>query len=321
MKKVMMAVAVCLTMTACEKAIVPESVNESEWWGVDSNIPTKKFTFTVKGDFGSPTFKDGDDGGGGVAMQSQRNGRNGQSGRARRATTYLNDESNQMTDLWVFDFVGDECVQSVHQTTSDETWGQPQMSLTLGTHHVYFVASRGVSPVLDATAKTLTWASVRDTYWKDYEVTVVNTSNGNRAVTLERVVAKLKVTINDDIPTGAATLTCTPATWYYGLNYRTGEPCETVNSQAMSVSIPSSYIGATGLAASFFTFSESTEWTTDVTVAIKDGNGASLGSAVIDDAPMLRNRSTEYSGNLFSSGSLLTISINGDWLTPYIGAW
>ena len=254
-------------------------------------------------------------------MQSQRNGRNGQSGRARRATTYLNDESNQMTDLWVFDFVGDECVQSIHQTTSDETWGQPQMSLTLGTHHVYFVASRGVSPVVNATDKTIVWSSVRDTYWKDYEVTVVNTSNGNRAVTLERVVAKLKVTINDEIPAGAATLTCTPATWYYGLNYRTGEPCETVNSQEMSVSIPSSYIGATGLAASFFTFSESTEWTTDVTVAIKDGNGATLGSAVIDDAPMLRNRSAEYSGNLFSSGSLLTVSINDSWLTPYIGAW
>ena len=33
MKKVMMAVAVCLMMTACEKAIVPESVNESEWGG------------------------------------------------------------------------------------------------------------------------------------------------------------------------------------------------------------------------------------------------------------------------------------------------
>ena len=33
MKKVMMAVAVCLTITACEKAIMPESVNESEWGG------------------------------------------------------------------------------------------------------------------------------------------------------------------------------------------------------------------------------------------------------------------------------------------------
>ena len=290
--------------------------------GVDTNVPTKKFTFTVKGDFGSPTFKDGDDGGGGVAMQSQRNGRNEQSGRVRRAATYLNDQSNQMTDLWVFDFVGDEYVQSIHQTTSDDTWGQPQMSLTLGTHHVYFVASRGLSPVLDATAKTLAWASVRDTYWKDYEVTVVNTSNGNRAVTLDRVVAKLKVTINDEIPAGASTLTCTPTTWYYGMNYRTGAPVTATNGQAISISIPANYVGTSGqLVASFFTISGTDEWTTDVSVAVKDGNGASLGSAVIDDAPMCRNRSTEYSGNLFSGGSNMVVSINSDWLTPHVGTW
>ena len=290
--------------------------------GVDSNIPTKKFTFTVKGDFGSPTFKDGDDGGGGVAMQSQRNGRNEQSGGTRRAATYLNDQGNQMTDLWVFDFVGGECVQSLHQTTSDEEWGQPQMSLTLGTHHVYFVASRGVSPVLDATAKTLTWASVRDTYWKDYEVTVVNTSNGNRAVTLERVVAKLKLTVNDEIPAGAATLTCTPATWYYGLNYRTGAPVTATNDQAISISIPTNYVGTSGqLVTSFFTISGTDEWTTDVSVAVKDGNGTSLGSAMINDAPMLRNRSTEYSGNLFSGSGNMVVSIDGDWLTPHIGSW
>lgn len=304
MKKMMMAVAVCLTMTACEKAIAPEGLDgeETEWGGVVSDIPSKKFTFTIKGDFGSPTFQDGDD--------------------VTRAATYLNDQGNQMTDLWVFDYVGDDCVQTIHQTTSDDTWGQPQMSLTLGTHHVYFVASRGLSPVLDATAKTLTWTSVRDTYWKDYEVTVVNTSNGNRAVTLERVVAKLKLTVNDEIPAGSATLTCTPATWYYGLNYRTGAPVAATNGQAISLSIPANYVGTSGqLVASFFTISGADEWTTDVSVAVKDGNGASLGSAVIDDAPMLRNRSTEYSGNLFSGGGNMVVSINSDWLTPHVDTW
>ena len=295
-----MVLAVCLMMTACEKAILPEGADENEP-AISSDIPTKKFTFTVKGDFGSPVFQEGN---------------------TTRSVTYLTDESNQMTDLWVFDFVGDDCVQTIHQTTSDETWGQPRMSLTLGTHHVYFVASRGLSPVLDATAKTLTWASVRDTYWKDYEVTVVNTSNGNRAVTLDRVVAKLKLTVNDEIPAGASTLVCTPATWYYGLNYRTGAPVTATNGQAISISIPANYVGTSGqLVASFFTISTVDEWTTDVSVAVKDGNGASLGSSVIDDAPMSRNRSTEYSGNLFSGSSNMVVSINSDWLTPHIGTW
>ena len=302
--------------------------------GVESNIPSKKFTFTVKGDFGSPTFMQGD-----VAMQSPSNKRSnddkqgegrsndseqdeGRNCRARRAATYLNEQGNQMTDLWVFDFVGDECVQIVHQTTSDESWGQPQMSLTLGTHHVYFVASRGLSPTLNVGAQSIMWASVRDTYWKDYEVTVVNTSNGNRAVTLERVVAKLKLTVNDDIPSGASVLTVTPGTWYYELNYRTGEPCGASSGQEISISIPASYVGTSGqLAASVFTVSVADEWTTDVSVAVKDGNGASLGSAAIADVPLLRNRSTEYSGNLFSASGNMVVSVNGDWASPYIGTW
>lgn len=309
----LMALAAAL-MCGCEKEL---KTSENVVTGDDVVVsgPTKKFTFTVKGDFGSPTFRDGD--------QCDTSGNGTESAApSRRATTYLTDEGNQMTDLWVFDFVGDVCVQSIHQTTSDATWGQPQMSLALGAHHVYFVASRGVSPAVNATAKTITWTSVRDTYWKDYDVTVVNTSNGNRAVTLDRVVAKLKLTINDEIPTGASTLTCTPASWHYGMNYTTGAPVAATSDQPITISIPSSYIGTAGqLSVSFFTVSMVDEWTTNVSVAIKDGNSTTLGSAVIANAPLKRNRSTEYSGSLFSSGGAVTVSVDGDWLSPHVGTW
>lgn len=307
-----MAVAAAL-MCGCEKELkVSDGEPVDDATGV-VNGPTKKFTFTVKGDFVSPTFADG--GQGDVSVNETR-------ATDRRAATYLTDEGNQMTDLWVFDFVGETCVQSLHQTTSDAAWGQPQMSLALGTHHVYFVASRGVTPTVNTTAKTITWSSVRDTYWKDYEVTVVNTSNGNRAVTLDRVVAKLKLTINDEIPTGASTLTCTPASWHYGLNYTTGAPIAATSNQAIMISIPTSYIGTSGqLSASFFTFSGADEWTTNIGLAVKDGNSTTLGSVAISSVPLKRNRSTEYSGNLFSSGGNMTVSIDDSWTSPYIGAW
>jgi hypothetical protein len=94
------------------------------------------------------------------------------------------------------------------------------------------------------------------------------------------------------------------------------------NGQAISISIPANYVGTNGqLIASFFTISAVDEWTTDVSVAVKDDNGTSLGSAMINDAPMRRNRSTEYSGNLFSGGGNMVVSINGDWASPYIGTW
>lgn len=314
MRKVfLMAVAAAL-VCGCEKELkVSDDEPDDESTEMVVNGPGKRFTFTVKGDFGSPTFADGD-----VRPDADDSG----VGAARRAATYLTDGSNQMTDLWVFDFVGETCVQSLHQTTSDESWGQPQMSLALGTHHIYFVASRGVTPTVNTTARTITWSSVRDTYWKDYEVTVVNTSNGNRAVTLDRVVAKLKLTINDEIPAGASTLTCTPASWHYGLNYTTGAPIAATNDQAITINVPTSYVGTVGqLSASFFTFSGADEWTTNVSLAVKDGNSNALGSVAISDVPLKRNRSTEYSGNLFSSGGNMTVSIDDSWTSPYIGTW
>jgi hypothetical protein len=87
----------------------------------------------------------------------------------------------------------------------------------------------------------------------------------------------------------------------------------------MSVSIPSGYIGTTGLATSFYTISASEEWTTDVAVAIKDGDGTTLGSATIDDAPMKGNRSAEYSGNMFSGSNAMTVGLNTTWDSPVVG--
>ena len=90
------------------------------------------------------------------------------------------------------------------------------------------------------------------------------------------------------------------------------------NNAPISVSIPSGYIGTTGLAVSFFTISAPEEWTTDVAVAIKDGNGTAMGSATIDDAPMKDNRSAEYSGNMFSGSNTMTVALNATCDSPVI---
>lgn len=296
MKKTLFFVMVALLATSCEKVTLDDAESEQQ------EVPAKngkKFTFTVKGDFDNPTFVMG-----------------------TRATTYLTAEENVMTDLWVFDFVGDECVQSIHQEAGDDDFGQPSMNLSLGSHHVYFVASRGDEPTLDETAKTITWSKTKDTFWKDYEVTVVTTSNGNRAVTLDRVVTKLKVTVNDEVPSGTASISVTPSEWYYGLNYTTGEPVGLLEDVERSVSVPANYIGTSGmLSMSVYGFSSSTEWTTDVVVNVKNAGGDVLGSAIIADAPLKRNRSTEYSGALFSVPHAFTIAVNDSWLDSSVGTW
>lgn len=294
MKKCVIALLAAMVLTSCEKEIVSNDQN-----GVttsDESIVGKKFTFTVKGDFTSEW----------------------------KAVTrgYLSADGKDMTDLWVLDYMDGQLVQQIHQSDiTAEDFGKPTITLAYGSHHVYFVASRGMSPVLNTENGTITWSSVRDTFWKDYEVTVVSTSNGNRAVTLDRVVTKLNLAFTDAISADAATINFTPATWYYGLNYKTGEPTAATASQTNTMNVPSGYAGRTDVSVSYFSISPSTEWTTDVTVNSKDADGNIIGQGVMTSVPLKRNRVTEYSGPLFTAGGEMSLTLNGTWETSETGTW
>lgn len=289
MKKVILMALAAAMICGCEKMVIDDQAEEI----VEVEGPTKKFHFTIKGDFGSATFTRG----------------------------YMHADGKEMTDLWVFDFMDGTCVQSLHQTNEDADWGVPEMSLAYGSHHVYFVASRGVDPSVDTSGKTISWGSVRDTFWKDYEVEVVSTSNGNRAVTLDRVVTKLKIMVDDVVPNGCASVNVTPDRWYYGLNYVTGAAVSSQKKE-ITVAVPESYAGTEGeLIVSVFSLSGIDEWTTNVSFNAKDGSGNIIGSATIPGAPFKRNRSTEYHGSLFGSSGTLDVSINGDWDSPKTGTW
>ena len=246
----------------------------------------------VNGDFGSPTF-----------------------------TRALEADGKEMTDLWVFDYMGDELVQTIHQTTDDTDFGEPNVLMEYGDHDLYFVASRGLNPEVDDVEHTITWSNVRDTFWKTITMNVNSTSATSVDVTLERVVTKLKLNIQDKVPAGLVNITITPEEWNYGIDYLTGEPAS-VDDSPITIDVPSSYVGTTGnLSVSVFSLSGDSEWTTDVTVAAKNGSNGTISSVHIDDVPLLANRATVYSGNLFTSGSTFTLSINDTWLSDKVLTW
>ena len=157
--------------------------------------------------------------------------------------------------------------------------------------------------------------------WKDYEVSVVSTSNGNRAVTLDRVVTKLMLTFTDAISSDAFSINFTPDTWYYGMDYTTGEPTEATTSQTVVTSLPESYKGQSDVVLSYFSLSPSSEWTSNVSLNSKDADGNIIGQANMSTVPFVRNRQTEYSGPLFTSGGELSLSLDGDWDTSVTGSW
>lgn len=286
MKKYLLPL-LAVAVVSCQKVSLYDEEETAE------KHETKTVTFKVNGDFGTPTFT--------------------------RAT--LSADGREMTDLWIFDYMGDECVQTIHQDSGDDDFGEPSLSLVYGAHHIYFVASRGVDPDLNEEDHIIVWSSVRDTFWQDYEVTISRTSDTEHDVTLDRVVSKLKVTVNDRIPEGCAKLIIEPAKWYYGLDYTDGSMAWESNDE-ISVSIPSNYIGTVGnLSASFFTMSSDDEWTTNLTVTAVNSNNVILGTASISNAPFIANRATAYSGNLFSNMNAFTISLNDTWLSDEVLTW
>lgn len=287
------ALAVAAVFTACEHPDYNEIIDEE----TGEVLQTKKFTFTLKGDF-SDNWKPVTRG-------------------------YLAADGKDLTDVWVLDYPEGATQPSaiIHQTSNDADFGMPQMNLAYGNHHVYFIASRGTDPVLDTESHTITFGKVLDTFYKDYTVSVVATSNGNRAVTLDRCVTRLRLTFTDAISEDAATINITPHAWYYTMDYLTGEPAAATTDLTTTITIPSGNIGNTNVTASLFGFSTATEWTTDVSINSKKADNTIIGSASISAAPFKANRATEFSGPLFSAGGSMSMSLNTTWEDAYNGMW
>ena len=233
----------------------------------------------------------------------------------------LTADGKTLTDLWVLDYIGSTLVQQLHQTSGQDDFGTPTLSLSTGSHHIYFIASRGSGATLSTENHTITFTRVLDTFYKDYTIDVTATSNGSRSVTLNRIVTKLTTVITDAIPEGAATFNITPEAWHYGIDYTTGLPISATASQTITINIPSSEIGFTNEHLSIFGFSTEDEWTTNVTLNCKKADGTILGTAVLTDVPLKQNRITSYSGPLFSSNGQTTVDLTTDWEDTHTGTW
>lgn len=273
------------TTTMVDEDLSPDETEEV--------VKTKKFTFTIKGDFSSPTFTRG----------------------------YMSADGKDMSDLWVLDYLDGTLEQELHLTPEDEEWGAPKMLLKYGNHHIYFVASRGSDAVKNNETHTITWGTVRDTFWKDYEVSVSSSSNGNRAVTLDRVATKLTIVINDEVPEGIGTITATPALWYYGLDWLSGE-ATAGQEKTVSLDVPVAFVGTSGtLSVILYGISPATEWETVIALKAYDTSSQEIANAETSDIPLQSNRATKISGSLFCCPMTMNLSLNDDWLTPVVMEW
>lgn len=225
-----------------------------------------------------------------------------------------------MTDLWIFDYMGDVLQQSIHQSSTDATFGTPSLSLDYGDHTFYFVASRGSDPVVDTDAATIIWSAVRDSFHGSLTLNVQPSSGSTQAVSLNRCVGRLRIMATDVVPTGAAKMVVSPSSWYYGLNYKTGEAVSS-GAAPLFVNIPDSYIGTTNLSASFYTISGASSWQVAVTVSLVASDESVIGSVAIADVPILRNHITSYAGGIVGAVRSMTLSSDDEWVEDETVNW
>lgn len=286
MKKLLMAIAAAAMLLSCGKEEPKVTVSMSEPEAMQKKVIT--FTF-------------------GDAMSIHP--------MTRATLTEMN-----LTDLWVFDYVDGQLITDCHQLSTDDDFGSPSLSMEYGTHTLYFVASRGVNPTVSTEDKTITWQSVRDTFGATLQMTVEPSTGGTQTVILNRVAGKLKISVTDVVPDGAAKFLVTPSTWYYGLRYDTGDAVSSQNTP-ISVNIPNSYIGTTNLVVNVFTISGQTTWNTNITATLKASDNSTLGSVSIADVPIQRNHITSYSGGILSTDRRLSVSCDDEWIEDDAVTW
>lgn len=223
----------------------------------------------------------------------------------RKATTppLTDEEGNQMNDLIIWDGT----TYLTRQQNTDPKFGEVTVMLTAGEHHLHFVATR--STELSYSEGILNCASLRSTFGKHYDINV--TGGSDEYVTMDRLTGMVVITIEDEIPEGAANLRIQFGDYYKGLNpttfagVRSGEFDQTVSI--------ASKVGTTGAQYRLNILAPvyGTESNTTYTLTATNGSGDVIGQAT-GTMPISSNTKTLLHGNLFT-GTRSFISLATSW--------
>lgn len=223
-----------------------------------------------------------------------------------------------LTDLWLFDYQDGSLVKTIHQQATDDDFGTVAVSAETASHAFCFVASRGSEATV--TDGEVIWEKPSDTFWSKVTLNVTPQTATAQTVELQRVATRLRITVTDEVPTALAKLRISADQWHCGIDALTGEPT-TATQRTATINVPSSYAGTTGqLSASIFGLC-SDDYTTDVSVTALNSSGATIASVSLDDVPMAKNKTTQYSGPLFKRQQSFALTAADSWLDDVVLTW
>lgn len=251
-------------------------------------IQSKVFTFHLKGDF-TTNYEE----------------------MTRALVRLENDNTADVTDLWVLDYQDGTLIKSIHQSKGDADFGHPQMRLSYGHHDVKLIASKGANPVLNSDC--ICWDKVRDTFALDYPIDVSETSNGNRAPELKRIISGVKFVFTDTIPSDACQI---QVRMKRSLTLGIPELKEDiVTGRSIPIPIPTNLIYSAGGSFASYTLCTN-DYTTDVTVTVLTKDNVVINEFTIKDVQLKQNRMTVLTGEAFYHVGVLPVSIDTSWEDP-----
>ena len=221
----------------------------------------------------------------------------------RKVAPLTDEDGKQMTDLILFD----GATYLMRQQNTDPDFGTVTVLLTAGEHHLHFIATR--STELNYDEGILNCASLRSTFGKHYDINV--TGGSDEYVTMDRLTGMVVITIEDEIPAGAANLRIQFGDYYKGLNpttfagVRSGEFDQTVSIASKVGQTDVQY--KLNILAPVYGDGSETTYTLTATNGSDDIIGQATGTMTIAS-----NTKTLLHGNLFT-GTRSFLSLSTAW--------
>ena len=221
----------------------------------------------------------------------------------------IDDDGRLMTDLWVMDGTDLLCHQA-DNTASD--FGSPTISLTTGQHSISLIASRSDGQ----TYADGIWScqKLRPTFGTSLSLDVTQGMEQDQPVTLARLTGQLKVAVLDAVPASACVLR---------IRYQRCESlmvpgfASELGEFTSEVSI-TTWAGTDASADHVATFNclpsaPGTEYSAQLTLTILAADGSTLAERTLADVPMLSNRQTRVSGQMFGASGAMSATLLTTW--------
>lgn len=154
--------------------------------------------------------------------------------------------------------------------------------------------------------------TMNDVFYYKGQLTV-GTTNVAQTVTLNRIVGKLALNIEDAIPAGAAKITVAINGDNTDYRVNLNAPEGTLSGNLKTITLTDADKGKTNYNQAWTVLN--TVSPVSAVVTVYDASSKVLFTKTINNIQVSNNQKTTVTGKLFSSGSMMTVNVNQDWGT------